>query len=254
MSTTGELAFVVMVDRAYWSRFLVLYASLRKFHPETPILLYSYESLPETAGCQVFQVPGGHLWNILNRADVLRDAIGRYERIVFLGADTELFGPIRQGILLLDCHDFVAVPHQSAPRADGNELAAASCGILNSDFQLWRRSENSLHILNWYRQRIRISCAETRQGVIDQLWLGLIPSLFPRCLAWRTSCYNVAYWNVDDYDLRMECGEWVTVGGPLMLYHYSGFVGPHILSRYCPVPPSGSVRVLYERYGRLLKG
>lgn len=239
--------FVVSADLAFRPQFAVLHESIQRFHGDVPILLCTPDEWPPMRNVEVVNFPR---WEYSRDcADVIAAGLERYERVMFLGADTELFTPVDEAFAQLDDHDVVVVPHLSEPTTGRhNELQTMSLGFANSDVQLWRQSP----VIEWFRNRTRQACEPGQVWYQCQLWLSLIPVLFDRCKFWRTKCYNVAYWNAREYGLRIERDQFVTDGGPLAIYHYSGFVSPNTLSRHMPQPTTGAMFRLYARYADLL--
>lgn len=224
------LAFAVQCSPTHASRFAVLAKSLKRFHPDWPVVVYGYDGYaPAVFKCgTATEIPTDRAW-------IIRDMLSRFERVCFLGADTELFAPLVDAERIASAYDLAICPHMFGQ--------AAQC---NADFQLWRRSANTDRILDWYDANIRAYPDEQR-------CLSRIPFAFPNTLVWHQRTHNVAYYNVREYGLVPK---WRTQDGPLVLFHYSAFdpERPERMSRHHHGPDAtGPIRWFYQRYARLLK-
>lgn len=228
-------SFVTMVSQSFLPQFMVLYQSIRKYHPIAPIRVYSGDDIKVPGDVELRKIPSNYT---AERANVIEDALQDYDPVVFLGADTELFAPLTDAVN--NHYDFVIVPHiicplEEIPDVHPNEIGIWRSGVANSDFQIWRSSKNTRGIVEWYKARLAAhSEIDADKGYCgDQTWLSMIPILFDNCLMWRTKTHNVAYWNCITYGLRRAKVGWQTDGGPLALFHYSGFSStPKEMSKY----------------------
>lgn len=230
------LAFAVQCSPNYAGRLAILTASVRRFHPDSPLVVYGYDGYG--GGGSVDLVARGPSADIANdRAFVIRNMLERFDRVCFLGADTELFGPLAEADALMDSVDFAMCPHVAGQ--------SVQC---NADFQLWRGSPVTSRILDWLDANIKAYPDEQR-------CLSRVPFAFPRAVVWHQRTHNVAYYNVRQYELTEAPDGWRTSGGLLKVFHYSAFdpARPEILSRHHRGPAAtGDVLRFYRRYADML--
>jgi hypothetical protein len=88
----------------------------------------------------------------------------------------------------------------------------------------------------------------------EQGWLPLMSTMFDGVVQWRQKRVNVATYNVMHYGMRKAEDGWCTDGGPLTLFHYSGYDvrKPNVLSahatRYPPL--TGDMLEFFEGYAK----
>jgi hypothetical protein len=183
-----------------------------------------------------------------------------HNQVIFCGADTELFAPLPN----MSFFNIGIVPHLCRPLPlDGNMPSANIfnyAGHCNADFIAMNNTPETKAALEWLDSCCQYACKiDPCNGCYnEQSWLSLMPCLFNGVVMWRTMTVNVAYWNCYLYNLRKENGVYVTDGGALCLFHYSGFdpAKPEQMSNYqTRYIASGDILELYQSYAtRLLKG
>ncbi|OAI41021.1 hypothetical protein AYO40_00645 [Planctomycetaceae bacterium SCGC AG-212-D15] len=238
------LTFVTMTSAAYFSRFHVLYTSLRRWHATERILLWTYGEIPHSwipSDVETHPLPVYDGALARERPNILLDSfrLGA-DRLAFLGADMEVFAPLEEADRLLDRYDAVSVPCVIRPIPDDgcfpNTQAYCRIGNLNTDFILLRNTAETQCILRWWKAAVEGHCRDDPASGLcyEHAWFGLWPYLMDGFHIWRTMTHNVCYWNAHLYNLRRANGRWETDGGPLVLFHYSGFeeASPNRLSRY----------------------
>lgn len=224
------LTFVTMGDVNYMTRFRVLLKSIRKYNPQSPVVLFTWGDNNVTEDVEVIHLEEQEKIYAVQRGNMVANCLERHEKIMLIGSDTEFFAPTNEAESILNQYDFAIVPHicQPLPNDDfsPSEHMIFAGGLCNADMQLWRRSHNTDKILEWYKERLKNHGHKNNRTEgfnHEQSWLNMIPFFFDNCHIWRTKCYNVAYWNFQLYNMHIENGIPVTDDGRLVLFHYSGF-------------------------------
>jgi len=148
-------------------------------------------------------------------------------QVTYLDADLFFFAPpdpIEQG---LGDGSILLVEHRYSP--DLAYLAAES-GVYNVCLLTFRRDENALTCLQWWRERCLEWCyARVEDGKMgDQKYLDDWPTRFPGVVVLKHLGCGVAPWNIQNYRLYQR-GSAVWVGDvPLIFYHFHQFkpLGP----------------------------
>ncbi len=245
------LTFVVQSGEAFYTRFRILAASIKRWHPDWPIVLYRYGQFTVHEDVQIVSMQPS-LCMFRDRARIVEEQLAQHEKICVLGADTELFDTLHNADGILNSWDFAVVPHLCEPSPNRRELEITRAGICNSDLQLWHKRAVAAGIVSWYKDRLGDTPSDPIAGYTnEQSWLSLIPTLFDNCLAWRTRSLNISYWNC--FWLREEDGRYYNGDVLVRLFHYSGFNPDLKRSVYeKETPVNYVVRKLYEEYARKL--
>ncbi len=225
--------FVVSCSADYFPQFLVLHASLNRWHPEARIVLRTFGDIHSPIPHDVEAVPMPDYDGAIarERPSLILRELDRGD-VCFLGADMELFGRIEA-----PHGDIVLTPHHLRPiPIDAHTPALAEmghAGFFNSDFQYVRAGGRAAY--QWLAEVCEQHCfLDNNRWCNEQGWLSHLPCLFPGVTIWRNTGVNCAPYNVMGYGLREENGAWLTEDGPLVLMHYSGFRvdEPSRLSRF----------------------
>ena len=142
------------------------------------------------------------------------------ELICYLDADLFFFysdEPIwkefgKDSILLVE-HRFP--PHRQRALENGR----FNVGIL-----AYRRDENGLTCLNWYRERCLEWCFDRHEDgkYGDQKYLDAFPTLFKGVHILENEGVNVALWNRENLELNQVNGHFTVNGVPLIIFHFHG--------------------------------
>ncbi len=97
-------------------------------------------------------------------------------------------------------------------------------GVFNAGWILFRRDNDGLTALNWWRSQCLEWCCDHHQDgkFADQKYLDAIPQKFNQVLAIPHSGVNVAPWNVDKYRIWMNQSQIYVGALPLIFYHFHG--------------------------------
>jgi hypothetical protein len=135
--------------------------------------------------------------------------------IWFFGDPTPFFEEAGDAPVLLTPHRFSSrIAHM------------VSWGFFNAGWLSFRRSQDGMACLEWWRQRCIEWCrdwideANDRNG--DQRYLNQFPRLFPQTHASSHKGANLAPWNIGDVNLTLQNGEISVDGRPLVFFHFHG--------------------------------
>lgn len=97
-------------------------------------------------------------------------------------------------------------------------------GTYNVGWLSFRRDEEGLACLRWWRERCNEWCYDQIEPdrFADQKYLNQWPRLFKGLSIIQHKGANLAPWNVANYKLRDEAGRVVVDGQPLIFFHFHG--------------------------------
>lgn len=140
--------------------------------------------------------------------------------ITYLDADLFFFSepfPIYEE---LGDNSILIVGHRFPPHLKRLELF----GIYNVGFLSFRRDNNGLQCLNWWRRRCIEWCYDRAEDgrFADQKYLDDWPTRFQRVVVLQHKGAGLAPWNVDNYSLRLQNGQVMVDSQPLVFFHFHG--------------------------------
>jgi hypothetical protein len=105
-----------------------------------------------------------------------------------------------------------------------NEMTFLQSGAFNLGFIGLSKTEETLHFLRWWKERLWHYClSDVQKGLfVDQKWIDLVPSLFERVHILKEPAYNVAYWNLQEKTFAVGKDTLTVNGVPLYFFHFSG--------------------------------
>lgn len=148
------------------------------------------------------------------------------QALIYLDSDTRLYSPPTELLAAIEDHPVVLTPHLL--EASRNQPAASSTvqyGTYNAGVIGLGADVEADRFLTWWSAQFTDPHRAGTDFLYDQVWLNLVPSLFPGTLVLRHPGYNVAYWNLHERDLSpvSAASEWSVNGQPLVIFHFSGF-------------------------------
>jgi hypothetical protein len=142
------------------------------------------------------------------------------ELITYLDADLFFFSDPQPLFDELGPGSIGMIAHRFPPRLRDRERY----GLYNVGWLSFRRDENGLACLRWWRERCIEWCYDREEDgrFADQKYLDDWPSRFANVVVLQHPGANVAPWNVDTTILR-NAGDSVMVGSqPLIFFHFHG--------------------------------
>jgi hypothetical protein len=169
--------------------------------------------------------------------------------IIYLDPDIKVFSSLNPLLQDFNCFDILLTPHILTPIPQDDFMPQESIflnhGIYNLGFiGLNMASHIVSDFLNWWEERtFSLGFNRLSEGLfVDQLWINLVPLLYPKVKIIREFGYNMAPWNlheriiIDDNDNSSIV---LNDNSQLTFYHFSS---------YCFDNPSKICKEYYNRY------
>ena len=176
----------------------------------------------------------------------------RFEKVVYLDADTYLYRPFDVGFDALNEAEIVATPHLAQPIEVSQETGIRNAGTLNGGLIATRRGDSSQQFLEWWSERCRHDCCVDPYAgkFVDQSWLDLATRYFDAFRVIRNATINVAYWNIGSRVVTCNDDTFYVNGQPLTLFHFSGHDPDQSeqLSRFEKINIEGDLKRLVRKY------
>jgi hypothetical protein len=185
------------------------------------------------------------------------------EEVVYFDSDVLVYTNLKELEDNLQKYNFVITPHILSPIDDGfgpSDKHILRAGIYNLGFIAVKKSDESQHFINWWKDRLYKYCYNRpNEGlVVDQNWINFLPVFFEKILIEKDLGYNVAYWNLHERIIsQKDALFFVNDRIPLKFYHFSGFNPEHKndiskhQNRYT-FEQRQDLSVLFDEYTRLL--
>ncbi len=261
-----SLAVVTAASGNYVPMARVMAASLRRHHPDVPVLLGLSDRGLHGSGEPFELVPLEELAlpeleRFLFRCTRLEAAVAIkpfvLERALALGYDAALYidvdmtalGDLSALLTAAERHAITLVPHLLEPLTGADrvarELNILQSGVFNGGLVGVTNSETGRAFLRWWQRQLAVECRHSlAEGMhYDQRWLDLVPSYFEDVHLYDDPTVNVAHWNLPERDVA-TC----------RLFHFSGYDPdrPEVLTRYSSrlsLDDVPAVRPLFARFG-----
>ena len=152
------------------------------------------------------------------------------ESIVYLDPDIFVYHSFDILEKHLISNQIVLTPHITKPINDNKyptETDFLNAGIYNLGFIALKRGNESLALINWWKDRLTHLCKiDFENGLfVDQLWLNFATLFYKEVFVLDNPGYNMAYWNLQERSLsKNDAGaHMVNSEHPLVFYHFSGY-------------------------------
>jgi hypothetical protein len=243
----------------------VLFASLRRFHPDWELVAlitdepppgFQFDPAREPFDRAVFArdlgLPAFESWLFMHdvveactavKGPFLRQACeSGVDAVIYLDPDTALLGSLDPLAAWFETSDILLTPHLTEPNETtaailDNELSASRTGIFNLGFLAVRTEGEGARFARWWDARLRAYCYDDIPNglFVDQRWCDHVPALFDKVKVIRDPGYNVASWNLSSRIVEIGKDGTITVNGvPLRFWHFTklGEVGDAMTRRY----------------------
>jgi hypothetical protein len=249
-SSDREFVLCSIVTRSHLARARVLASSLREHHPSAQVLVAVTDGDDTIAqSAEPFRIlPIAELavpewrqrcfqYDALELCCAVKPHLLAHAfrhlgaaRAVYADADLLICAPIDALLDRIQSASIVLTPHLVDRRDDerqrGTEFdCLATSGSYNAGLIGLRRDATSNAFLDWWAGRLDRGAvhAPARGLYFDQRWLDLVPGLFPDVAVFRHRGYNVSYWRHPLDGASMQNGRLIVEGGPVCVYHFTGF-------------------------------
>ncbi|CAN7207606.1 hypothetical protein LJR164_000672 [Phenylobacterium sp. LjRoot164] len=259
---------------AYLDRARVLFASLRKFHPDWNLVALITDAPPPGFHLRLAEEPFDQVvyahelaiadfksW--LFKHDVVevctavkgpflhQACASGADAVIYLDPDTALFETLDPLLARLEHSDILLTPHLLDANTErqailDNDLSASRTGIFNLGFVMIRTRGEGARFASWWNDRLLEFCYDDIPAglFVDQKWCDHVPALFDRVGVVRDPGYNVASWNISQRAVEIGRDGAITVNGsPLRFWHFTklGATGDTMTRRY-----AGDNHAVYE--------
>lgn len=248
----------------YLDRARVLFASLKRFHPDWDLaalitdepppgftlriddepfdrVVYAHELGVEDFRAWLFKHDVVEICTAV-KGPFLRLACESADAVIYLDPDTALFESLDPIVARLERDDILLTPHLLDPNTDrqailDNDLSASRTGIFNLGFVAIRTSGEGLRFADWWKSRLLEFCYDDIPSglFVDQKWCDHAPALFEKVGVVRDPGCNVASWNLSQRRVEIGRDGAITVNGaPLRFWHFTklGPTGDAMTRRY----------------------
>ncbi len=251
---------------SYLNRARVLFASLRRFHPDWELVALitdepppgfvfdpAQEPFDRVVYAEELGLPAFRSWLFKHdivevctavKGPFLHQACtaGQAEAVIYLDPDTALLGSLAPLESWLAEHDVLLTPHLLDPNDDplaieDNDVATLRTGVFNLGFVAVRTDGEGARFARWWNDRLLTHCYDDIPNglFVDQRWCDEVPGLFDKVKVVRDPGYNVASWNLSRRKVSVEKdGRILVNGAPLRFWHFTklGEVGDAMTRRY----------------------
>ena len=260
---------------SYLNRARVLFASLRRFHPDWDLVALITDEPPPGFTLRLRDEPFDRVvyaselgiadykaW--LFKHDVVEVstavkgpflhqacAAGEADAVIYLDPDTALFESLAPVVARLETSDILLTPHLLDPNTErqailDNDLSASRTGIFNLGFVAVRTTGEGARFAKWWNDRLLEYCYDDIPAglFVDQKWCDHVPALFEKVGVIRDPGCNVASWNLSQRTVAVGRDGAITVNGaPLRFWHFTklGPTGDVMTKRY-----AGDNHAVYE--------
>lgn len=141
--------------------------------------------------------------------------------ITYVDADIYFFSDPEPIFKEMGDHSIGIVEHRFSPKNEGKKVY----GIYNVGWLSFRRDENAIDCLNWWRKSCNRWCYERIDGnrCADQKYLDDWPTRFKNLIVLKNKGINVAPWNIANYKIYADRDNVLVDGQLLIFYHFHSF-------------------------------
>jgi hypothetical protein len=141
--------------------------------------------------------------------------------ITYIEADLYFYSDQEQIIKEIGDHSIAIIEHRYAPQYKEMEI----CGKYNVGWLSFRRDENGLACLNWWRDRCNEWCYKRHEDgkFADQKYLDDWLARFKNVIVIQHKGANLASWNIENYKISGENHKIWIDGQELIFFHFHGF-------------------------------
>lgn len=214
-------AVVCLASEAYRAWTEVQSGTVARWAPEAEYIVLWEEELRKAPGAPVYEHTGQFLFACRYKA--IRELLAKYDQVIHVGADVYFTDRFLEPLRAYK-EDCLLTPHILGPPTRPI-TDYVKTGLPNSDFQVWRRSQEVFAFLDWMTSELATNCIDnTSNGqFFDQTLLQFAPYFINSCKIYRHPGFNVAYYNLHERTVSNKDGCWYVNGMPLYCFQFSGY-------------------------------
>jgi hypothetical protein len=151
-------------------------------------------------------------------------------KVVYFDPDIMVFQPLTHLFETLDNYNMVLTPHILTPSDNNHNVASEqhflSTGIFNLGFIAMKRSAETLHFLNWWKEKLLYQGYNLLDYHLfyDQKWINFAPVFFDGVYIEKNKGYNMAPWNLHERTLSKKDETYiVNENESLIFFHFSSY-------------------------------
>ena len=171
-----------------------------------------------------------------------------HDVVLYFDPDIYVYRSLNAALGDVEGVELTLTPHVTHPmiRDDRiiNETHILASGIFNLGFI--GVGPRSGPFLGFWKERLARECIVDARNMrfVDQRWVDFAPGIFDVRIL-RDTALNVAYWNLDQRELKWQVEEYFVDGEPLLFFHFSGYDPnmPELVSKH--------EAILCRHYGRM---
>ncbi|MCZ6874425.1 MAG: glycosyl transferase, partial [bacterium] len=143
---------------------------------------------------------------------------GEADVVTYLDADLYFFSDPHELYAEFDGNSIGIIEHRFAPKLRHWH----QYGIYNVGWVMFRRGENAMACLQWWRQRCIEWCYDQVEAdrFADQKYLNCWPKKFQQVAVLQHKGANLAPWNLENYEIRWRDDEISVDDQPLIFFHF----------------------------------
>ena len=151
-----------------------------------------------------------------------------HDSLIYLDPDIKVYS--RLDVLeqtLNEKTSIVLTPHITEPIDDEylpNDHSMLQSGVFNLGFIAAKRCKETEDYIEWWSKKLQtLAKAQLTANLFtDQRWCDLAPCILKNLKILKSHGYNVAYWNLNQRNIRKNENSWEANETPLVFFHFSG--------------------------------
>jgi len=240
-------AIITIVTNNYFHQALILGKTIQRFENKADFIIFVVGYHPEEAcydECEfeiidakilnpeewerfLFQYKGLSVCCAL-KPKALHHILHHYEKVIYLDSDIKLFHHLEEAWNQLDYMTLSLTPQRNAAPSVVAPIISATMlrmsGIFNAGYV--GATHDALPFLEWWWGKTHYNCLVDDYIIgiyLDQIYLNDAVGRVDRLGILKNCGYNVAWWNVDQRDIKRPHNYYFVNDVPLVFLHFSCF-------------------------------
>lgn len=211
--------------------------SLKKFYPETPFKIFladKIENIPAKFQTE-FEIEAIDLltlaelakynWNELKdncKPFIAQKLLEKHQQVSYFDATSVVFSSLNS--ILENSANMILVPQLLFANKYPKENEALNEGIYHAGFFSMRQSDESLKLVNWWKNKaFEKGFERVCEGMNkDRLILELVPVLYKGVHVEKNPAINVGKWNLAERNFSLKNGQYFIENQKLLSFNFKG--------------------------------